>query len=526
MSDHLPAPSRLATAWLLLTAVVCGALVMVIEILGSRVIGPVFGVSLFVWTALITVALLALAIGYALGGFLADRWRNPDILYYTILAAGLFAAATPLLRAPVLMACLPLGLRTGALAASAILFGPALLLLGCVSPWVVRIAATEGAKLGRTVGLLYALSTLGSFVGTLLTGFVLIARFGVDRIFLAVGALLALLAAGHFLLVRRRPAALLLILPLLLLPLAAPKPLLVKPLPSGGRVVERVDRDTYYGRIQVLDFERPSGTSRFLSIDGQIQGGIDLADGASVVAYPYTLELIPRLMRPEGKSCLVIGLGAGVVPKWYESQGVRTDVIEINPLVVELARDYFGFSCSGEVFIGDARAEVQAGDRRYDYVILDVFNGDTTPSHLVSLEALAALKHRIAPGGLLAMNLVGSLERDTYMMASVIRTLRQLFPTVTIHPGFDPTEPFGNITVIAHDGPVVPIDPAKARVHYVHLQVYRSVFDNIGRTFSFPDATAATVLTDDYNPIDVYDIWIKETFRRDIIKGTDPDFLI
>ncbi|HSD60489.1 MAG TPA: fused MFS/spermidine synthase, partial [Burkholderiales bacterium] len=184
--------------YLVLTAFVCGGLVMVIEVLGSRVIGPFFGVSLFVWTALITVTLVALAAGYAAGGHLADRRSSPDWLYGIILLAGFAVLLVPLAKAPVLKACLPLGLRAGALTSAAALFGPSLFLLGCVSPYVVKIAARELQSLGRTVGGLYALSTVGSFVGTVATGFFLIAFLGVNHIFLLTGAALVALGAGYF----------------------------------------------------------------------------------------------------------------------------------------------------------------------------------------------------------------------------------------------------------------------------------------------------------------------------------------
>lgn len=157
--------------YLILTAALCGALVMVIEVLGSRMIGPFFGVSLFVWTSLITVTLVALALGYTAGGWLADRKSSPDYLYAIILASGLMTAMTPLFKAFVLKACISLGLRLGSLASAFLLFGPALFLLGCVSPYLVRIAAREMKNIGRTVGNLYAISTAGSFVGTVATGF-------------------------------------------------------------------------------------------------------------------------------------------------------------------------------------------------------------------------------------------------------------------------------------------------------------------------------------------------------------------
>jgi len=124
-------------AYLIVTAALCGALVMVIEVLGSRVIGPFFGASLFVWTSLITVAMIALAAGYAIGGRLSDQKSSPDWLYGIIMVSGVLVILTTVLKGVMLQMCLPLGLRWGALVSAMLLFGPSLFLLGCVSPYVV-----------------------------------------------------------------------------------------------------------------------------------------------------------------------------------------------------------------------------------------------------------------------------------------------------------------------------------------------------------------------------------------------------
>ena len=126
--------TKMFVAYLILTAVACGGLIMVIEVLGSRVIGPFFGVSLFVWTSLISVTLMALAAGYAVGGWASDRWSDPGVLYGIISAAGILALLVPVLKAPILMLCQPLGLRGGAFASTLLLFGPSLFLLGAFRP--------------------------------------------------------------------------------------------------------------------------------------------------------------------------------------------------------------------------------------------------------------------------------------------------------------------------------------------------------------------------------------------------------
>jgi spermidine synthase len=512
--------------FLLFTAVVSGALVMVIEVLGSRVVGPFFGVSLFVWTSLITVTLLALAGGYALGGMLSDRFQQPAMLFGVILIAGLLTLLIPILKGPVLKACLPLGLRAGAFASTLILFGPVLLLLGCVSPYLVKLTASKLKNLGRIVGGLYALSTIGSTVGTVLTGFVLIAYLSVDQIFALTGGLLMMLAVIYFAVFQRRWwVALAMVLPFLLY---QPQQAVARYMDDGTRVdlVHRVEN--YYGDIKIVDYSYGRAHQREMIIDGMIQGGIDMTNNQSVYEYNYFMQFLPYMLAPEGKRCLMIGLGMGVITKWYEEQGIQCDVVDINPAVVKIAHDYFDFKHSGDLFIEDARYFLNRTDRHYDYIMLDVFNGDITPAHLLSIEALSLMRDRLTPGGVLAVNLIGSLEKETYMTASVVKTLQAAFDEVSVFPAFDRVQSpsgVGNLAIMAYQGA-----PRSMQIDYrrfqVHPKVRNTVFSHLDKPFRFPPGTPAIVLTDAYNPIDFFDSWLREDIRSRILKITDWDILI
>ena len=518
--------SKAFLIYLLFTAILSGALVMVVEVLGSRVVGPFFGVSLFVWTSLITVTLLALAGGYAIGGMLSDRFQRPGYLFGIILLAGVLALFIPILKGPVLKACLPLGLRSGAFASTLILFGPVLLLLGCVSPYLVKLAARELKNLGRVVGGLYALSTIGSTIGTVLTGFVLIAYLSVDQIFALIGGLLMVLASLYFVFFQRRWWVLVvLILPFLLY---QPQTAISRTM-SDGTVVDLVHReDNYYGDIKVVDYSFGQIHHREMIIDGLIQGGIDLADYQSVYEYSYFIEFLSYMLVPEGKRCLVIGLGLGAIPSWYEKQGIQCDVVDINPAVAEIARDYFNFKISGDLILEDARYFLNSSDRHYDYIVLDVFNGDITPAHLLSREALVLMRERLNPGGVLAVNLIGSLKRETFMTSSVVKTLQSAFDAVDVYPTFDvekSTTGVGNIILMAYQGKrrELRIDHARFQTHD---SVRQQVFSNLGRRYQFPEGTRAMVLTDAYNPVDFFDGWLRELVRKRILESTDWDVLI
>lgn len=512
--------------YLLLTAVLCGALIMVVEVMGSRVIGPFFGVSLFVWTSLITVTLLALAVGYAVGGVISDRFEQAAALFGIILAAGVLTLLVPVIKAPILKLCMPMGLRSGAFASTLILFGPVLLLLGCVSPYLVKLAARELHNIGRVVGGLYALSTVGSTVGTLLAGFVLIAYLGVDLIFVVTGGLLVALAVLYFLLFERRWWTLVfLLLPFLLHQPAAA----VSHVTAEGVAVELVhSEENYYGSLKVVDYRYGDQQQREMIIDGLIQGGVDLRNRLPVYEYNYFMQFLPYMLVPEGKSCLVIGLGLGVTPEWYARQGIRCDINDINPAVVEVAKKYFGFQATGDVFIEDARYFLQTTERRYDYIVLDVFSGDITPHHLLSKEALLLIRDRLTPQGVLALNLIGSIRQKTFMTASVVKTLEAVFDQVKMFPTFNPQDSengFGNLAIMAYQGSERPLRPAHDRF-VTHPRATRQVFANLGRQFRFPEGTPAIVLTDDYNPMDFYDGWLREMVRKSIVASTDWDILI
>lgn len=524
--EHMPS-QRSFMYFLVATAAVCGALIMVIEVLGSRVLGPFYGVSLFVWTSLITVTLVALAAGYAAGGVLSDKKSSPDWLYGIILAAGFLVLLIPAAKSAVLKLCLPLGLRAGSLISAFLLFGPSLFLLGCVSPYIIKIAAREMANIGRTVGVFYAVSTAGSFIGTVLTGFVLIAYLGINRIFLVIGVLLVCLSLAYFLFFRKRWR----ILPLVLLVplfLVHTDPPASKIMPNGTRATKVFEKDSFYGNLKVVDYTYGPAHTRELMIDGLIQGGIDMNNGLSVYEYAYYMEFLPYSLNPAGKSCLVIGLGAGLVPQWYEARGVTVDVVDIDPAVPGIARDFFGFHVSGNVIISDARYFLGNTEKLYDYIVLDVFNGDTTPGHVLSVEAMSLLKARLTRKGILAINLAGSLENKTFMTASVTRTIQGVFETVAVYPTFSPEggKGWGNLAIIAYDRAPIPLNLERTKKFDVHPMVNNSVRLVMGRTFRFPEKTSSVVLSDNYNPIDFYDIWLKENIRKNILENTDWDILI
>ncbi|HEY6009746.1 MAG TPA: fused MFS/spermidine synthase, partial [Geobacteraceae bacterium] len=300
-----------------------------------------------------------------------------------------------------------------------------------------------------------------------------------------------------------------------------------KLLPNGMTVTKVYDADSFYGNIRVLDYTWQDIHRRELLVDGAVQGGIDVTNGMSLFGYYYYLQYIPYTLNPGGKSCLVIGLGPGTIPRWYESMGIRTDVVDISPDIFRVAEEYFGFRSSGEKIVDDARYFLNRSTTSYDYIILDVFNGESTPVHVLSRESLQLVARRMNPGAVLGINTVGSLGKESYMTLSIIKTLGEVFTTVQVFPTFDPagTQGIGNIEIIAYNGPTRALDRSRLQKFPFH-SLAASAKEQIGASYTPPPGSPGMILTDNYNPVDFYDIPIKEEVRRRLNAYTDREMLL
>lgn len=510
--------------YLIFTATLTGALVMVVEVLGARVLGPYFGVSLFIWTALIAVTLLSLAIGYAVGGWFVDRHPDPFWLYVFIFIAGVLVALVPLLKSPVVLAVSGLGLRTGAMSAAAILFAPPLMLLGMASPFVLRLLSPDGAHLGRIAGALFALSTAGSFAGTVFAGYVMIGWLGVSRSMVVSGVLLMLLGVSYFAFFRRRPAWLAVPLVFLLLP-APGLPALT--LENGTRASVVAAVDSHYGAVRVVDYHYGARHHREMLIDGLLQSGIDMADGRSVYEYPYLLERLPLALKPELRRVLVIGVGGGVVPRALEQRGIAVDTVDIDPRVVDVAASHFGAQLKAPTWFGDGRRFLVESQQVYDALVMDVFSGEVTPGHLLTVEAIRAMKARLAPDGVLALNLIGG-ERSQAMRA-ILRTLSAEFAELRVFPLDAAALPdaggAGNLVLLARNGPL-PVPPVDAILDGAHAFAERALREALNRSYVPAGYADAPLLTDESSTLELMDLDLHEDLRRDIIRNTPASILL
>lgn len=388
----------------------CGAVIMVIELAGSRVLAPFLGTSLAVWTSLIGIILAAMSLGARWGGRLADRRPEPRLLSRIILLTGACTAAMALTKGLVLgfLQHQGAGLYALAVAATLALFAPPALLLGMVAPFAVRLRLNDPARVGRVAGTLYALSSLGSIAGTFLAGFVLIATMGSTNILLlmavtlALAALLAdrsglrlkLLAAGVFLLLL----------------------LLARSRDASLARAGFLDTDTPYNRVIVhLSAEEDTGrpTRVMTTGPGARQSAMYLDDPAAL-ALPYTRYYrLCEYFAPQMRRMLVLGGGGYSFPKFALARypGVELDVVELNPGITALARDLFGLRDDPRLRVlnQDARVFLNRNAARYDVILCDVFNSDyAVPFHLATLETARLLRAALNPGGVVLVNLLSA----------------------------------------------------------------------------------------------------------------------
>jgi spermidine synthase len=508
-----PAPilSKGLRRYVYLTAALTGAAIMIVEILGAKMLAPFVGLSHFVWTAQIAVTLIALACGYYAGGRLADRSRRLAGLYWAILAAAGYLALTVLICEPVAYWCLDFNLPVGSLLASAILFFVPLALLAMTGPFLVRVITNSVEGVGGNVGRLTALSTLGSFAGTLAIGYLMVPFMPNSFTMYATSVTLMLICAGYFGFYHRQPLRPL--LAVLAISSSVGLSLNHARLHDYKWVLELFHGNSHFGQLQVLD--RRDGSERFYLNDNLIQNTYDPASKRSESAFTYLLAGLARAYRTNINDVLCIGLGVGIVPMDFAHQGARVDVVEINPAVVPVGERFFGLETNKlHLTIDDGRHFLNRCRKSYDVVVLDAFLGDSSPSHLLTREAFTAVKHVLRPGGVLVINTFGDVEpgRD-FFTASLNKTLQAVFPGVRIHD-----DHIGAMFFVATDRPD-PVFLQKPDLSGVHPQAFDATEAGV-LNIAHTSTESGRVLTDDYNPVEFYDAKNREEIRRRLALGT------
>lgn len=483
--------------------------IMVIELVAGRILAPILGVSLYTWTSVIGVVLAGISLGNYLGGRLADRAASRLLLGRLFFASSL--GTLSVLATALLASRVPFVLSTPfyVLLVTAIVFFLPGVLLGTISPVVLKLTLNDLQKSGRTVGTLYAASTLGNIVGTFATGFYLISLLGTRLILLLVA--LVLLGTGVLVIEwraisppLRRGSALVAIALLATIALAG----------ASGYAASRCLEETNYFCIRIIEEPQENGeTVQVLVLDRLVHSTVDPANPRRLdQAYGYeqvfaaVLDMLYPPSTQQGVDTLLIGGGAYVLPRYVEATYPTgtIDVIEIDPAVTRLAETRFGLGPETRIrSIGeDARMALNRMPARatYDVIVGDVFNDFAVPYHLTTREFDEQVARLLRDDGIYLLNVVDGRRGD--FLRSAIVTLRAVLPHVYLIPteaGWQ-TNARNTFVLVASRHPL----PALAGVRVAGLG------DDVGQPLS--EAALAgymaaavrppTVLRDDFVPTD------------------------
>jgi spermidine synthase len=432
---------------------ISGGAVLALELLASRIMTPYYGVSLYIWTGILSITLLALALGYWGGGRLATgRGKATSVarlaqLFALMPAVAAFAIVASCLVYPYLFPKLAASnLVLGAFVSCLVLLFVPLVAASAMNPLLVALLLARGS--GRTgdagAGTVFFISTIGSVAGVLVTAFGLIPYFSNFSATLMVALTLALLALAAAarppmpLVSRRR------------LGIAAGSATLIAvvalwqadayigrmwPASFGGRIWQpEASLRSLFGTVKILR-SAADENGRFVRLyfqDGLVQNTVG-SDGRSMSFYTYALEALAYTYRPRPGTALVLGLGAGMVPMRFAAQGVAVEAVEIDPASLTAATRYFGFDAAKvRVHLADARTQLKRCTRGYDVIVVDLFHGDGTPDYLITRDFFGDLRRCLAPGGIAVFNTFADLERPG-AYAHLLITLRSELPHIALY---------------------------------------------------------------------------------------------
>jgi spermidine synthase len=477
---------------LTLGAFVAGFATLALEVTSVRLLAPSFGASLLVFTSVVGVILAGLAAGYVLGGRVADRRPEPRPLGWILLAAGVLvillpAAARPLLavaRSAISSASVSLFLWS--LGAATLLVMPPTVLLGMVTPFLIRLRAKEIAMVGRAAGNLSAVGTVGSILGTFAPVLLLIPLLGTTSTLRLLGGL-AVLTSLLFL-GRKGPAAALLSAAAMLFPARAARP---------PGVLAEVESPYQHLAVEQL----PDGT-RILTVNEGLAAQSTYVPGGRLSGTMYDAFLLAGAMKDGGVHTLAeIGLAGGTIAHDFQCQlpAVRVTGVELDPEVIALGRRYFTLNDPNLTVVNaDGRVFLQGTQERFDAVVVDVFRQPHIPFPFTTKEFFALVRSRLEPGGVFLMN-VAAFDHQDPLLGGILNTIAAVFREVWV---FHPSH-YLNFLVLATDAPglrerlvVNPVPAAVEDWRVALLQgMERVPFDGVGPVYT-DDRSPAEVLGD------------------------------
>ena len=436
---------RKSDAFLYVTAFAGGLVSLSVELAASSLLRPHFGTANLVWATIIGLILLYLSVGYFVGGRWADRSPRRGTLYQVVAWAGFTVGLVPFLAHPVLSLAAPglqsfrVALLGGSFVAVLLLFSVPVTLLGCISPFVIRLAVKDIRESGQIAGRVYAVSTLGSFLGAFLPDLLLVPTIGTRNTFVLLSLLLLGVAwiglLSRSTQTKKSRLMLYLSMPVLIILLALTQ--------RGQPMKAAVDGDVIYetesgyNYIQVV--EKRDGCRHLLLNEGAGIHSIICPDRLQTPG-PWDYFLIapyfnaPPYHPEQVERVALIGLAAGTVAEQYTQVygPVPIDGVEIDPEIVRVGQAYFGMVQPNlNPVVADGRTFMAHTDHRYDVIGVDAYRLPYIPPHLTTVEFFQQVRDHLTSHGVLAIN-VGRTADDYRLVRATATTLQEIFPSTHV----------------------------------------------------------------------------------------------
>ena len=479
-----------------------GAITMVFEIVGSRVLGPYFGASIFVWTSLIGIIMGSLSLGYWLGGKFSEKQSSFRFLSWMLLLAGFFIFLNAIGHDYILKRIIKYipDFRLKTVISAIILFAPASVFLGMVLPYAVKLKIESIRTSGSLIGNLYALSTIGSIIGTFLAGFILVPAFGFSNILFALAVILVLIAMIDFIKERKLiPGSITLVLSICILFFWIKK---------HNLELDYIDTDTQYNRVIIYNTtDQVTGRPvKMLNVNDEQSSAMFLDKDDDLVFEVLKYYRLVEHFNPNFSTALMIGGSGYAFPKDYLSRYPEAyiDVVEIDPGLTELAKLHFNLPDDNRlnIFHEDGRTFLNRCDKKYDAVFMDAYKSMITiPFQLTTQEAVQRIFDMLNENGAVYANVISSLDPiNNYFLRSEVATYKSIFPQVYIFPVQypQPTEneksKFQNFLLVGLKTTVTPeFASSNDQINQYLSHLYKGNLEFDGE-----------ILTDNYAPVEYY----------------------
>jgi len=422
--------------YLLFTVFISGMTTLAAELAASRLIGNVFGTSNIVWSSIIGLILIYLTLGYFLGGKWADANPTPAAMY-RILAWGAFTLGlVPYIAGPVLRSAasafdaLNIGILGASFIAVLILFSVPVTLLGTISPFAIRLSVDDTSRAGQISGQIYAISTLGSFIGTFLPTLVTIPAIGTTKTFLLFSITLlfvALAGLGQF--ASRKEMFKYLWMPLLIAIIA----FLAAGQSLKSNTGQIYETESAYNYIQV---DQINGYTILRLNEGQ---GVHSIYKPDTLQYdgPWDQFLVSPYFYADKKPSdvkrvAIVGLAAGTTARQMTAVYGATpiDGYELDPKIVEVGQKYFDMNMPNlNIIIGDGRLNLEQSKFKYDIIAVDAYRPPYIPAHMTTQEFFRIVASHLTDSGTLTIN-SASVPGDRRLINGLASTMGTVFPSI------------------------------------------------------------------------------------------------